>query len=63
MNSLQDKQRPDQREWTERETVHPVVSSERARQGTTGHNVRFVLGFGTAAIILAFVIIYLIYFA
>jgi hypothetical protein len=41
---------------------HPVVSTERARQGATGHNVRYVLGFGTAAIVILFGIIYLIYF-
>ena len=40
-----------------------VVSTPRARQGVTGHNVRYVLGFGLAAVVIAFVIVYLIYVA
>jgi len=32
------------------------------RQGVTGHNVRYVLGFGLTAIIIAFIIVYLLYF-
>ncbi len=38
-----------------------AVSPVAARQGVTGHNVRHVLGFGLGAIIIAFVIIYIIY--
>jgi hypothetical protein len=41
----------------------PVISTQRARQGVTGHNVRYVLGFGLAAIIIAFAVIYIAYFA
>jgi hypothetical protein len=40
----------------------PVVPAPRARQAVTGHNVRYVLGFGLAAIIIAFIIVYLLYF-
>lgn len=40
----------------------PVVPTPRARQAVTGHNVRYVLGFGIAAVVIAFIIIYLIYF-
>jgi hypothetical protein len=40
----------------------PVVPTPRARQGVTGHNVRYVLGFGLTAVIVAFVIVYLVYF-
>jgi hypothetical protein len=40
-----------------------VVTTQRARQAVTGHNVRYVLGFGLAAIIIAFAIIYIVYFA
>jgi hypothetical protein len=40
----------------------PVVSAPRARQGVTGHNVRYVLGFGIAGIVVAFLLVYLIYF-
>jgi hypothetical protein len=41
----------------------PVVSTREARQGVTGHNVRYVLGVSLAALIIAFGIIWLIYFA
>lgn len=40
----------------------PVVSKTEARQGVTGHNVRYVLGIGLAAIIVAFVVVYAVYF-
>ena len=40
----------------------PAVPATRARQGVTGHNVRYVLGFGIAALVVAFFILYLIYF-
>ena len=33
-----------------------VVNTVRARQGVTGHHVRFVLGFGIAAVVVAFII-------
>jgi hypothetical protein len=39
-----------------------VLPARNARQGVTGHNVRYVLGFSLAAVILAFVIIYLLFF-
>jgi hypothetical protein len=40
----------------------PVLPARRARQGVTGHNVRYVLGFGLVGIIIAFIIVYLIFF-
>ncbi len=40
-------------------TVPPV----EARQGVIGHNVQQVLGFGLGAVVIAFAIIYIIYFA
>jgi hypothetical protein len=40
-----------------------VVPTEQARQGVTGHNVRYVLGIGIAAAIVAFAALYVIYFA
>lgn len=40
-----------------------VVSAQEAREGVTGHNVRYVLGFGLIGIIVAFVVVYTIYFA
>ena len=41
----------------------PVISTRQARQGVTGHNVRLVLGFSLAAIVVVFAIIWMIYFA
>jgi hypothetical protein len=41
----------------------PVVKSENeARQGVTGHNVRYVLFFGTVGIIILFALVYAYYF-
>ena len=49
---------------SEREIVHsPVISAQDAREGAVGHNVRYVLGFGLAAIIIVFIAIYAAYFA
>jgi hypothetical protein len=39
-----------------------VLSKNEARQAVTGHNARYVLGFGLAGVIVAFVVIYAIYF-
>jgi hypothetical protein len=41
----------------------PIVPARQARGGVTGHNVRFVLGFSIALVIIVFAIIWLIYFA
>ncbi len=42
----------------------PVVETEvQARQGVTGHNVRYVLGYGLAGIIVAFVVLYLLMYS
>ena len=41
----------------------PVLRAQQARQGVIGHNVRYVLGFGIAGVIILFVIIWLVYFA
>jgi hypothetical protein len=41
----------------------PVLTAQNARQGATGHNVRYVLGLGMLAVIVAFFAIYLAYFA
>ncbi len=40
----------------------PVLSKDEARQAATGHNVRYVLGFSLAGIIIAFAVIYVVYF-
>ena len=34
-----------------------VVPTDEARQGVTGHNVRYVLGFGIAAAVISFVLV------
>jgi hypothetical protein len=39
-----------------------VLSKVEARQGVTGQNVRYVLWFGLAAVIVAFIAIYVFYF-
>jgi hypothetical protein len=39
-----------------------VVPATKARQAVTGNNVRYVLGFGLAGVIIAFAVIYFIYF-
>jgi hypothetical protein len=41
--------------------AHSVVPTPQARQGVTGHNVRYVLAFGIAAIVVAFAIVYFVY--
>lgn len=64
MNLQSEEPAPQPNEWSERETVHtPVLPAENARQGATGQNVRYVLGFGMLAVIAAFFVIYLVYFA
>jgi hypothetical protein len=64
MNLQQEKSAPQSDQWSERETVHtPVLPAQDARQGATGQNVRYVLGFGMVAIVVAFFAIYLVYFA
>ena len=41
-----------------REVEVPIVTStDDARAGVTGHNVRYVLGFGLAGVVLAFLIV------
>lgn len=61
MSLQREKPAPQPNEWSERETVHtPVVPAQNARQGVTGQNVRYVLGFGILAIIIAFFIIYFV---
>lgn len=47
---------------SDRPAQRPVVPARQARQGVTGHNVRYVLGLSIAAVIIIFGIIWLIYF-
>jgi hypothetical protein len=60
MNSSQEPVSEQHRPQSERRTV---VSTQQARQGVTGHNVRYVLGIGIAAVIVAFAVLYATYFA
>jgi hypothetical protein len=46
----------------ERHDERIVETTVQARQGVTGHNVRYVLAFGTCGVIAAFVIIYFLFF-
>ena len=49
---------------SDRDAKRSIVMSEvRARQGVTGHNVRYVLGFGLAGAIIVLAVLYLFYFA
>ncbi len=45
-----------------KDEIPVVVDGVDARQGVTGHNVRYVLGFGLAAVIVAFAVILFSYF-
>jgi hypothetical protein len=58
-----DTRAPEYKEADRRVADTPVIPTSRARQGVTGHNVRYVLGFGIAAIVVAFFVLYLVYFA
>jgi hypothetical protein len=40
----------------------PVLTTQEAREGATGHNVRYVLGYGLGGVVLAFLIVYFVYF-
>jgi hypothetical protein len=59
MSSSQDRPVSEQQQSGQR----TVVSTQQARQGVTGHYVRYVLGIGIAAAIVAFVVLYAVYFA
>ncbi len=40
-----------------------VIPARQARGAVTGHNVRLVLGFSIAAVVVVFTIIWIVYFA
>jgi hypothetical protein len=44
------------------EDDHIVETTQEARAGTSGQNVRYVLAFGTVGVAVLFVIVYLYYF-
>lgn len=43
-------------------SVGETVSENEARQGVTGHNVRYVLGFGILGVVVLFALAYAYYF-
>jgi hypothetical protein len=57
-----DTRAPEYKKADERTAGEPVVPAVRARAGVTGNNVRYVLAFSLAAVIIAFAIVYFIYF-
>jgi hypothetical protein len=44
------------------EDDHIVETTQEARAGASGQNVRYVLAFGTVSVAVLFVIVYLYYF-
>jgi hypothetical protein len=58
-----DTRAPEYKEADRQSARNPGVPAPRTRQGVTGHNARYVLAAGLAAVVVAFVIVYLIYFA
>jgi hypothetical protein len=57
-----DTRAPEYKEADQTAAQTSALPARRARQGVTGHNVRYVLGFGLVGIIVAFLIVYLIFF-
>ena len=57
-----DARAPEYKEADRQAAPTQTISTPRARQGITGHHVRYVLAFGIAAVVIAFVIVYTIYF-
>jgi hypothetical protein len=51
-------------DWTPGSAEAPpiVKTTNEAREGVTGHNVRYVLGVGLAGIVIAFAVVYAISF-
>lgn len=44
-------------------TVRPDdTQTSRVRQGVTGHNLRYMLGWGLAGVVLAFAVVYFVFF-
>jgi hypothetical protein len=58
----QDARAPEYKAADRRTQDQPVIPAERTRQAVKGHNARYVLGFSLLAIIVAFAIVYAVYF-
>jgi hypothetical protein len=52
-----------ERSETSDSSERQVVTKVQARQGVTGHHVRYVLGFSLGGIVVVFALIYVFYFA
>lgn len=63
MTNRRDARAPEYKEADRPGQARPPMPEVRARQGVTGHNARYVLGFGIATVVIAFFIIYMLYFA
>jgi hypothetical protein len=63
MNARPDTRAPEFKDADQKSSAQSATSTVRARQAVTGHNVRYVLGFGLAAVVIAFLVVYLIFFA
>jgi hypothetical protein len=61
VNSNLDARAPEYREADRQTAQQGGLPTARARQGVTGHNVRYVLAFRIAGVVIAFLIIYFIY--
>jgi len=62
MNDHPKQRAPEYGDGVEETAPGTVVPATRARQAVTGHNVRYVLYFGIAAVVVAFLVVWLIYF-
>ena len=56
-----DRRAPEYKEADQATAHEGIVPAPRARQAVTGHNVRYVLAFGLAGVVVAFVIVYIVY--
>jgi hypothetical protein len=61
MSSRPEDQAPEYRSSGPQTENRTVTTGTRARQGVTGHNVRYVLGFGLAGAIAVLAVIYFVY--
>ncbi len=60
MNTAQPRRAAPEEQTARTPSGRPVTTDTRARQGVTGHGVRYVLGWGLAAVVIAFAIAYIV---
>jgi hypothetical protein len=56
-----DERAPEYKEADRNSAPGSPLPVPQARAGVTGHNVRYVLAFGILAVVIAFLIVYLVY--